>query len=52
VDQAEFFGGKDVGAEIEVVALVVDEFEGKHECNQSQFSTGHTKAQNDITAAH
>ena len=30
VDQAEFFGGKDVGAEIEVVAFVVDEFEGQH----------------------
>ena len=52
VDEAKFFGGKDVGAEIEVVALVVDEFEGQHECNQSQFSTEHTNTKNDITAVH
>ena len=36
VDQAEFFGGKDVSAEIEVVALVVDQFEGKHEFISTQ----------------
>jgi hypothetical protein len=30
VDQAKFFGRENVGAEIEVVAFVVDEFEGKH----------------------
>jgi hypothetical protein len=52
VNQAEFFGGKDVGAEVEVVEFVVDEFEGKHERNQSQFSTGHNKAQTDINAGH
>ena len=30
VDEAEFFGGEDVGAEVEVVTFVVDEFEGEH----------------------
>jgi hypothetical protein len=30
VDETEFFGGEDMGAEIEVVAFVVGEFEGQH----------------------
>jgi len=52
VDEAEFFGGEYVSAEVEIVAFVVDEFEGEHRCNQFQSSTGHTKVENDITTTH
>jgi hypothetical protein len=36
VNEAKFFGRENVGAEVEVVALVVDEFEGQHKVSRVQ----------------
>jgi hypothetical protein len=49
VDEAEFFGGEDVGAEVEVVAFVVDESEGEHGGRKRSIDLGIEEQRKNLT---